>query len=531
MASSYLSTKNYREQGKLVSLADRFVNGGKDMLLSKSWTPLVVIARTTIISMMERIERGQLRVITKEDGIFTFGTPAIFNDEHPNPNKQQEPNPARDEIRAEITVLNDAFWVRMLLLADLGFSEAYMNGDIEVDDLDALFKVSSNPHLSHFCFSIANCNLIENPQLFIINRSSLNELSTGFAGKIFSTFNAIVNSRFANSLSNAISNISAHYDISNRMFESFLSADMTYSCAIWGPKEGGVEGDLIHVGDREFPPRDDVDELEVAQMRKLRTVIARARISKGDRVLEIGSGWGSFAIEAVRTTGCTVDTLTLSIEQKQLAEARIARAGLSEMITVHLLDYRALPESFDNAFDRVVSIEMIEAVGREFLPTYFEVVNRVLREDRGLAVVQVITMPEARFEDYGKSVDFIQKHIFPGGFLPSVTCLVDSLLQGTKGKLVVEQIENIGPHYARTLREWRRRFEATFEDEIVPALHEAYPELKSRKGIDTFKRKWIYYFVYCETGFSMRALGDHILTFTREVSLFARSATRFSPPI
>ncbi|SCV74620.1 BQ2448_7649 [Microbotryum intermedium] len=495
MASSYLSTKNYREQGKLVSFADRLVNGGKDMLLSKSWTPLVVVARTAIVSMMEHIERGQLRVITKEDGIFTFGTPVIYNDEHPNPNKQQEPNPARDEIRAEIKVLNDAFWVRMLLLADLGISEAYMNGDIEVDDLNALFK------------------------LFIINRSSLNELSTGFAGKIFSTFNAIVNSRFANSLSNAISNVSAHYDISNRMFESFLSADMTYSCAIWGPKEGGVEGDLVRVGDREYPPRDDVDELEVAQMRKLRTVIARARISKGDRVLEIGSGWGSFAIEAVRTTGCTVDTLTLSIEQKQLAEARIARAGLSKMITVHLLDYRALPSSFDNAFDRVVSIEMIEAVGREFLPTYFEVVNRVLREDRGLAVVQVITMPEARFEDYGKSVDFIQKHIFLGGFLPSVTCLVDSLLQGTKGKLVVEQIENIGPHYARTLREWRRRFEATFEEEIVPALHEAYPELKSRKGIDTFKRKWIYYFVYCETGFSMRALGDHILTFTREGNL------------
>ncbi|KAK4046516.1 hypothetical protein OIO90_006545 [Microbotryomycetes sp. JL221] len=476
--SSYFSTPNYKEAGKLAGAADRLVNGSKELLLSKSWGPLVVLARTTIVGLMEKIQRGQLRVISVSTGeVYTFGQPAIYNERHKNPDKTAKPNPLTDEIRAELRVVNDAFWLRMLLLSDLGFSEAFMVGDVETDDLDALFK------------------------LFIINRQSLNELSTGLAGKVFSTFNAIVNSRFVNSLSNAISNISAHYDISNRMFESFLSADMTYSCAIWGAQEGGIEGDLAHV-EREYAPAKDVDELEVAQMRKIRTVIARARLSKGDRVLEIGSGWGSFAIE-----------------QKILAEARIEAAGLSDSITVHLLDYRALPPSFDHAFDRVVSIEMIEAVGKEFLSTYFEVVARVLREDRGLAVIQVITMPEARFEDYGKSVDFIQKHIFPGGFLPSVTSLVDALYTGSRGKLIVEQIENIGPHYARTLREWRRRFEATFETEIVPALREAYPELKSRKQIEVFRRKWIYYFVYCEIGFSQRALGDHILTLTREGNL------------
>jgi cyclopropane-fatty-acyl-phospholipid synthase len=185
------------------------------------------------------------------------------------------------------------------------------------------------------------------------------------------------------------------------MFESFLSRDMTYSCAIFGEEEGGPEGDLGLVA-RKFAPKKGVDELELAQMRKLRTVIERARITKGDRVLEIGSGWGSFAMEAVRTTGCTVDTLTLSIEQKQLAEARIAAAGLTDSITVHLLDYRSLPPSFTNAFDRVVSIEMIEAVGKEFLETYFKVVESALKKDRGLAVVQVITMPEARFKSYGE---------------------------------------------------------------------------------------------------------------------------------
>lgn len=149
--------------------------------------------------------------------------------------------------------------------------------------------------------------------------------------------------------------------------------------------------------------------------------------------------------QAVRSSGCTVDTLTLSIEQKVLAEARIAAAGLSDSITVHLLDYRSVPAHWNHSFDRVVSCEMIEAVGREFLAQYWDVVGRMLRVDRGLAVVQVITMPEARFAAYGKSVDFIQKHIFPGGFLPSVTCLVDSVLEGTKGGLIIESIENIGP--------------------------------------------------------------------------------------
>lgn len=246
---------------------------------------------------------------------------------------------------------------------------------------------------------------------------------------MFTALNALINTRFVNSLSNSLSNISAHYDISNRMFESFLSRDMTYSCAIFGEEEGGVEGDLVH-GVRRVAAVEGVDELEEAQMRKLRTIISRAKLSKGDKVLEIGSGWGSFAIlvsvsraprtttshsrsspavfiiiifsQAVKTTGCTVDTLTLSIEQKLLAEARIEEAGLSASIRVHLLDYRSLPDTFTHAFDRVVSIEMIEAVGKEFLPTYFATVDKVLKVDRGLAVVQVITMPEARFESYGK---------------------------------------------------------------------------------------------------------------------------------
>lgn len=162
--SSYFSTPNYnKENGKLAGLADSLVNGSKELLVSKSWGPLVVLARwvmlgqlvgffhsltcspcsTTVISLMEKLERGQLRVISVSTGeIYTFGTPAIYDAQHPNPNKLAKPNKATDEIRAEIRVVNDAFWVRMLLLSDLGFSEAFMTGDIEVDDLDALFKVS-----------------------------------------------------------------------------------------------------------------------------------------------------------------------------------------------------------------------------------------------------------------------------------------------------------------------------------------------------------------------------------------------------
>lgn len=274
--------------------------------------------------------------------------------------------------------------------------------------------------------------------MFIINRHNLTELDTS-ASRIFSSLQYLMNSRFVNSISNAISNISAHYDISNDMFETFLSKDMTYSCAIFGSQEGGLDGDLrqrqsktqlaktkssesiattstvvSNAEDAEpldlvdpmpsisarVQEIDTIDDLERAQYRKLQSIIQRARIRKNDRVLEIGSGWGSFAIEAVRTCGCYVDTLTLSVEQAKLARARIAEAGYSDRITVHLLDYRKLPSDWQNRFDRVVSIEMIEAVGLEYLETYFSTIDFALKKDVGLGVFQVITMPESRFERY-----------------------------------------------------------------------------------------------------------------------------------
>lgn len=363
---------------------------------------------------------------------------------------------------------------------------------------------------------------------------------------------------------------------SNAMYQRFLSRDMTYSCGIYPTLDADIAPPIPYqaatslrdhsgskAGKVPSPTRDSgigspqsdlsspssSDELEEAQLRKLRLHISRCRISRGDRVLEIGTGWGSLAMEACRQVpGITVDSLTLSKEQKQLAEERIREAGLESQITVHLLDYRDMPAEWEGSFDRVVSIEMLEAVGIEFLSTYFSAIHRVLRPDVGTAVFQCITMPEARFEAYVRGVDFIKKYIFPGGVLPSVRSLVDAMADGSQGTMVLQAVDSIGPHYARTLREWRARFEAAFygDDGIRGALlrdHaaiQALPKAQREAEVEVFRRKWIYYFVYCERGFAENQIGgehagrdgscgardcadthksaplpDHILTFAR----------------
>jgi cyclopropane-fatty-acyl-phospholipid synthase len=282
--SHYWSTRNFAKavtpKQRLLTLADRALGGTRDVLVGQSWGPLVNVARTVIISLMEKISYGQLRVLTP-DGIYSFGQPSV---------DVNDPLPGGDgdgKLTAEIRVVNDAFWVRMLILSDLGFAEAVLVGDIIVDDLDNVFKVRARPP----GLRLAD---IECTQMFILNRSNLSEMSTG-TSHLFSALNALMNSRFVNSVSNSISNISAHYDISNRMFGAFLSKDMTYSCAIYGPDEGGIEGDRRPTAASKDKREEDM--LETAQLRKIRRVIERAHIRSGDRVLEIGSGWGSFAIE------------------------------------------------------------------------------------------------------------------------------------------------------------------------------------------------------------------------------------------
>ena len=277
---------------------------------------------------------------------------------------------------------------------------------------------------------------------------------------------------------------------------------MTYSCPIWKlhPTKGQPE-----------------ETLQQAQMTKLHRFIDGCKIKKEDHVLEIGTGWGSFAIEAVRSTGCRVTSLTLSVEQKALAEKRIRAAGFQDRIEVLLMDYRALPVPAQ-PYDKIVSIEMLEAVGAEYLTTYFQCVHRLLKPNGGVAAFQCITMPESRYAAYAKGEDFIRKYIFPGGHLPSVTGLLKAVEEGSSGTLVVEKIENIGGHYAKTLRLWKEEFLKNFDTRIKKALKSEHAGM-GEKECEVFRRKWEYYFAYCEAGFASKTLGDVIITVGREGSM------------
>jgi cyclopropane-fatty-acyl-phospholipid synthase len=316
--------------------------------------------------------------------------------------------------------------------------------------------------------------------------------------------------RSTNTLSNSLLNVSAHYDISNEMFAAFLSEDMTYSCPIWKVTSSAYQ---------------EEESLEAAQITKLNRFIDGARIKPTDHVLEIGTGWGSFAIEAVRKTGCRVTSLTLSIEQKELAEKRIAAAGYAEKIEVKLMDYRSLPTP-NIMYDKVVSIEMLEAVGREYLKTYFSVVDRVLKKDGGIAVFQCITMPESRYETYANGEDFIRKYIFPGGHLPSISQLTENIKLGSEGTLVLEKLENIGGHYAKTLRLWKQKFLQNFESRIRPALMLEHQDM-GEKEIEVFRKKWeVSFALHYKTNILIR------ITFTDKIccSTISRIARLALPP-
>ncbi|KAI5831537.1 CFS1-like protein [Schizophyllum commune Tattone D] len=451
---------------------------------------------------MRGIDKGQLRVVTKNQ-VYQF------------PDRPTE----YGERTAEIRVLDDAFWLRLCLMGDLGFSEAYMYSEVECEDLVSLF------------------------QIFLDNRQNLVNLDSRIS-YLYSLPQKLTSYRFLNTISNSRSNISAHYDISNAMFAGFLSQDMTYSCAIFSDLDGDFDQSATpDTGAHGRQPsstssgsstpakvqgdQEESNELYEAQIRKLDHVIEKARIWPGNRVLEIGSGWGSMAIRIAETVPDTIiDTITLSSQQLALAEERIAAAGLSHRIRVHLMDYRDMPPDWEHAFDRIVSIEMLEAVGQEYIPTYFAKLDWALKFKDACGVIQCITIPEARFERYIREIDFIRKWIFPGGFLPTLTFVFASLTAGSANRLTVDSVSNIGPHYARTLREWRRRFLEKFESVIEPALRKEHPEVmggesggvkdRGRKEVEVFRRKWLYYYCYCEVGFTTRTLGDHIITFTRE---------------
>ncbi|KAH7107208.1 cyclopropane-fatty-acyl-phospholipid synthase [Auriculariales sp. MPI-PUGE-AT-0066] len=504
MSQRLLTTPARHSQWSLLSAVDTACSYATDTLLALGSTPLACVGELGVVGFLQRMKHGNLRIITQSQ-VYRFPPVAkgVVN-EHPH-------------LFAELVVIRDTFWTRMLTMGDLGFAESYMYGDVQCDDLRSLFKV------------------------FMVNRDELATVESGRLVKLFTAVpRYITNSRFANTLSTSRSNISAHYDISNAMFQGFLSSDMMYSCAIFDDLDGDLKQPYkpvyMPIEKPERPKRStpegsessstvgdgDVDELHEAQLRKVEHILAKAKLQDGHRILEIGSGWGELAIQACRLiSNCTVDTITLSSEQKELAEARIAAAGFTDRVRVHLMDYRRMPEEWKGSFDRVISIEMVEAVGLEFLPEYFSWIDWALKPRGGVGVVQGITMPETRFETYHTEVDFIRKWpIFPGGLCPTISLLISSLNKGSQNRLIVDSVDNIGPHYARTLREWARRFDACFDTVIAPTLRSQHPSvMDGPNGVEelaVFRRKWMYYFQYCEIGFATRTLGDVILTFTRE---------------
>ncbi|KAF9648013.1 CFS1-like protein [Thelephora ganbajun] len=463
---------------------------------------------------MSRVTKGHLRIVT-DSHVYIFPPPG-------SPADKQNPAPG---LTAEFRVLNPTFWIRLCLMSDLGFAEAYMYGDAECDDLPALFK------------------------LFMYNKDSIGGLTSTTSYLLSIPSRLVASYRFLNTITNSRSNISAHYDISNTMFKGFLSEDLTYSCAIFSDLDadlktpdmkfehdfwstaGKTYDPILHFDDPNVsipsspasPPEYIFDDLHAAQMRKVRHVISKAQIKPGHRVLEIGSGWGTMAITIARTIpGTQVDSLTLSVAQRDLAMERIRKEGLDDRIRIHLMDYRSMPGSWKGSFDRLVSVEMMEAVGREYMDTFWETMNWAMKPKSAVGVVQCITLPEARFDAYCNNIDFIQKWVFPGSFIPSLSFIISSMNVGASSQFTIDSISNIGPHYARTLREWRNSFMEKFESVIEPALKEEYPDVMTggngRYEIEVFRRKWIYYYCYCEAGFSLRSLGDHIITFTRDGS-------------
>jgi cyclopropane-fatty-acyl-phospholipid synthase len=235
--------------------------------------------------------------------------------------------------------------------------------------------------------------------------------------------------------------------------------------------------------------RGDGDPLTTAQLAKIGRLLDKAKIGPDDHVLEIGCGWGAFAIEAVRRTGCRVTGITVSAEQLALARERVAAAGLTDRIRIELCDYRQVQGSFT----RIVSIEMLEAVGHEYLGAYFAALDRALAPG-GRGAVQVITIPDARYAPYRRTSDFIRKHIFPGGHLPCLAALREAAAR--RSRLEIREVENIGTHYAPTLRLWRQRLLANAD------------AARDLGFDDVFLRKWEFYFAYCEAAFAERLVDD-----------------------
>lgn len=346
-----------------------------------------------------------------------------------------------------IEIINPAFFAKTAFGGSVGAGESYMDGDWRCE------------------------RLVDVMRLMIRNRDLLDGIEGGNA-RIKAWMMKAAHGLRRNTRNGSRKNIATHYDLGNALFDIFLDSSLMYSSAIFD--------------------REDMT-LEQASERKLQIICETLQLGSGDHLIEIGSGWGGMAIHAAKHTGCRVTTTTISREQYDLAAARIQAEGLQDRITLLFEDYREL----DGRFDKLVSIEMIEAIGHQFQDTYFEKCAGLLAPG-GMALVQAITIEDRRYQSALDSVDFIKRHIFPGSYIPCVSSMVESAARA--GQLRLLGMRDIGPSYAKTLNEWRRRFLA--DENAVLALGYG----------GRFFRMWDFYLAYCEAGFLEESISDvHLL--------------------
>ncbi len=346
-----------------------------------------------------------------------------------------------DSLQAEIDILDNRVYKRALLGGNAAAGEAYVDGWWSTPDISLVTRFFSR------------------------NLQMMDAWSARF-GWLMKPLAILRGVTRANSRKQAKRNILAHYDLGNRLYETFLDSRLQYSSGIY---------------------HSETDSLEQAQVHKLQRICQQLQLKSSDHLVEIGTGWGGLALFAAREYGCRVTTTTISDAQHRHVDAIIRKNGLDDRVRLLNRDYREL----DGTFDKLVSVEMIEAVGRRFMPGYFDKVDQLLKPG-GLAMIQAITIADQRFTAYSRTEDFIQKHIFPGGFLPSVQLM--SQLVADRTELIVRDLHDIGLDYARTLRHWRENFTARAV------------ELDAMGYGEQFQRLWEYYLGYCEGGFLERRI-------------------------
>ncbi len=358
--------------------------------------------------------------------------------------------PGDTDLDTELIVDDPAFYADTVLGGSIGAAEAFMRGFWRSPNLTDLVR------------------------LFIRNREVLDGMEGGFA-RLASPVRKAIHAMHRNTVAGSRRNIATHYDLSNDFFALFLDPTMMYSAAVY--------------------PRADTS-LEEAAIEKVDRICRKLALTPADHVLEIGTGWGGFAIHAATRYGCRVTTTTISAEQHKLAVERVADAGLADRVSVLLNDYRQLK----GQYDKLVSIEMIEAVGWQYVGEYFRTCSRLLKPD-GSMLLQAITIDDRLYDGARRSVDFIQRYVFPGSSIPSIHSMTTAIRQESDLRLF--HLEDIGPHYARTLHDWRQRF------------FDRLDEVRALGFSDAFIRLWDYYFSYCEGGFAERCLGDVQMLLTK----------------